>query len=381
MAERGMAMSPADPTQGISRAVPPIVIEELEKRFHEFPVPDKPFDPPAHPELLEQYGLPPRPNPATQPLLSGAWDRAFGKPLKLQQFSVEEKLIDNVRYRPQVRRVNERLVTATRFETSRNWSGAYITANRGKHLIQIWGSWTIPGNLQRPLPQFQGPQGIDYVCSNWIGLDGQRLYFDSSLPQIGTQSALQANGTTKAEAWIQWWARGSLANKPPVPLPNFTVMPGDQVSAVLTVYDPHTVIGVMVNLSAQPLPTATSVLATPPPVTLPDGTMAMPAIAGATAEWVLERPAVYPPQLDPFGEPLLNNFPDYGETEFDLCLAVEGDSVNIGSLPTGLQQVLEGARRIRMFDVPQNPERARLISMGRRMSDTVVRARYGGFRT
>jgi Peptidase A4 family len=372
-----MAMSPAQTTQGASPAVPPFVIEELKKRFHGFPVPSEPFDATtASPEQLQEFGLPPRPDPAQQPLLREAWDRAFGKRLILQPFSVEKRLIDDARYRLQVRRVYERLVTATRFETSRNWSGAYITANRGKHFIQIWGFWTIPGNLKLPPG---GSPGIDYVCSNWIGLDGQRLYFDSSLPQIGTQSTLQANGTIKAEAWTQWWARDLLTNKPPAPLPNFAVAPGDQVAAVVTVIDPQTVNCVMINLSARPWPTVTSVMATSPPVRLPDKTIAMPEIAGATAEWVVERPAVYPPVLDPFGDPQLDNFPDYGETEFDLCLAVEGDSVDIGSLPTGLPQVLEGARRIRMFDVLQSPERAALISMPERRSERVVRASYGGF--
>ena len=369
-------MSPAYPTQGKSSTVPPSVIEELKKRFKGFPVPvpPRPVDlTTVSPEQLEQYGLPPRPDPATQPLLRELWDRAFGKPVILEHFSVEEELIEDVRYRPQVRRVYERLVTATRFETSRNWSGAYITANRGKHFIQIWGFWTIPSNLNLPPG---GSAGIDYVCSNWIGLDGQRLYFDSSLPQIGTQSTLQANGTIKAEAWTQWWARDLLTNKPPLPLPNFAVAPGDQVAAVLTVIDPQTVNCVMVNLS---LLTGTSVVATSPPVILPDSTIAMPEIAGATAEWVLERPAVYPPLLDPFGDPLLDNFPDYGETEFDFCLAVEGDSVDIGSLPTGLPQMLQGARRIRMFEVLQSPERAALISMPERTSDTTLQISYGGF--
>ena len=294
-------MSPADPTQGISRAVPPIVIEELKKRFHGFPVPVPPklVDlTTVSPEQLEQYGLPPRPDPVTQPLLREVWDRAFGKPVILDHFSVDERLIDDVRYRPQVRRVYERLVTATRFETSRNWSGAYITANRGKHFIQIWAFWTIPGNLKLPPG---GPPGIDYVCSNWIGLDGQRLYFDSSLPQIGTQSTLQANGTIKAEAWTQWWARDLLTNEPPLPLPApFKVVPGNHVAAVLTVIDPQTVNCVMVNLS---LLTGISVMATSPPVILPDKTIAMPEIAGATAEWVVERPAVYPPLVDPFWRP------------------------------------------------------------------------------
>jgi hypothetical protein len=73
-------------------------------------------------------------------------------------------------------------VAETNFEASSNWSGAYITANRDKQFLQIWGIWTILPNLQLPPLPFQGPAGVDYVCSNWIGLDGQRLFFDCSLP-------------------------------------------------------------------------------------------------------------------------------------------------------------------------------------------------------
>ncbi len=277
-------------------------------------------------------------------------------------------------YRPQVRRRAERLIAETRFETSPNWAGAYITANQGKHFLQIWGVWTIPANLTLPPQPFQGPGGIPYVCANWIGLDGQRFYFDSSLPQIGTSSTL-ANGATTVQAWTQWWARQrGINNTPPVPLPSpFTVAPGNQVSAVLTATDPTTVVCVMVNLSTRP-PTAMPVEITAPPVNLPDETTAMPEIAGATAEWIVERPAI--PGQSP---PTLYNLPDYHKTEFDFCVAVEGDSVNIASLLTGMPQELEGERLIRMFDVLQNPNRTAYISMTKRKSDTAVRVRYGGF--
>jgi hypothetical protein len=347
--------------------VPPVVIDELKQRFHAFP-PTESFNPvTASPTLLTRFGLPPRPDADAQPLLRRVWDRGFGTPLKLLEFRLDDLAVQETGYRPQLRQVTEQPIAETRFETSSNWSGAYITANEGKRFVQIWGVWTIPDNLKQPPPPFQGPAGIDYICANWIGLDGQRLYFDSSLPQIGTQSTLQASGATTALAWTQWWARGI---KYQVPLPlGLAVAPGEQVLSVLTAIDPRTVIFVMVNLSTLH---AMAVKGTAPPVAPPGGTVHTPEIAGATAEWILERPAIP-------GQKKVYNFPDYGNTEFDFCVAVEGDGVDISSLFGGLPQELQAARRIRMFDVLFNPARTAFISMPKRMSDTAIRVRYGGF--
>jgi hypothetical protein len=364
-----------DADLGKAVLVPPIVIEDLKKRFHGFPVPDGPFNPAtASQEQLREFGLPPRPDPVTQPLLRQIWDRGFGEPLSLQQFSVDERLVEETGYRPQGGYAKEQPIAETRFETSLNWSGAYITANRAKEFVQIWGIWTIPSNLKLPPDPFKGPEGSDYVCSNWIGLDGQRRYLDSSLPQIGTSSTLQADGAITAQAWTQWWARErGINNTPPTPLPPpFNVAPGDQVMAVLTVNDPRTVTCVMVNLSTQPLPTATSVNATVPSVQLPDGTMAIPEIAGATAEWIVERPAIP-------GQSIFYNLPNYGVSGFDLCMAVEGDGVEILSLVGGLSQDLQGARFIRMYDRLKDPWRTAFISMPERRNDTAVQISYGGF--
>lgn len=351
-----------------SRDVPIDITDDLQNRFHAFAVPSEVFDPSsASPALLRKYGLPPRPDPDRQPFLRQTWNRGFGAPLTLQKFRFNRDLVQETTYRLQPRQSDYLPVAETNFETSSNWSGAYITANRDRQFLQIWGIWTIPPNLQLPPLPFQGPAGVDYVCSNWIGLDGQRLYFDSSLPQIGTVSTLQANGNTTAEAWTQWWARG-IANTAPLPL-GLTVAPGHQVLSVLTASDPQTVIFVMVNLSTM---TSMAVMGTAPTVTLPDGTNATPDIAGATAEWIVERPAIP-------GQPTRYNFPDYEHTEFDLCVAVEGDDVDIFSLFGGLPQELQGARRIRMFDVLLSPARTAFISMPRKLNDTAVRVRYGGF--
>jgi hypothetical protein len=154
----------------------------------------------------------------------------------------------------------------------------------------------------------------------------------------------------------------------PVPL-GLAVAPGNQVLSVLTAWDPQTVILVMVNLSTMQ---AQAVETTAPPVTLSDGTIATPEIAGATAEWIVERPTIP-------GQKELYNFPDYGQSQFDSCLAVEGESVDIFSLFAGLPRQLQAARRIRMFEVLLNPARTAFISMPERTSDTALQIRYGGF--
>jgi Peptidase A4 family len=363
-----MAVSVAPAGQSKPKNVSDETIGDLQKRFVGFPVPDGLFDPStASPALLREYGLPPRPDPNSQPLLRQVWDRGFGAPLTLKEFQFDGGLVEATNYRLHFRQADELPFAETRFETSLNWSGAYIAANRDQQFLQIWGVWRVPENLRLPPASSQGPIGIDYMCSNWIGLDGQRLYFDSSLPQIGTSSTLPAGGgPTTAQAWTQWWARGNM-NTLPVPL-GLAVAPGNQVLSVLTAWDPQTVILVMVNLSTMQ---AQAVEATAPMVQV-NGTMATPVIAGATAEWIFERPAIP-------GETELYNFPDYGRSQFEFCVAVEGESVDIFSLFGGLPQDLQGARLIRMFEVLPNPARTAFISMPRKLDNTSVRLRYGGF--
>lgn len=363
-------MTGAAAGQGKAAGIPIGVIEDLKQRFKGFPVPprEQPFDPvTAPPGQLTQHGLPPRPASTAPALLRQVWDRGFGAPLTLVAFRVEQEEIEDTIFRPQTRQAIEIAGAETRYEDSANWSGAYITANRGKQFLQIWGLWTIPANLKLPPGPFHGPAGLAYQCSNWIGLDGQRRYLDSSLPQIGTVCQLQPDGTTTAQAWVQWWERYSTSN---VPLPlGLDVSPENLVLAVLTAIGPRTVIMAMVNLSTFH---ATAVTATARTVLLPDKRMATPEIAGATAEWIVERPAIT-------GQQTRYNFPDYGQTEFDFCIAVEADSVNILSLFTGMPQVLQGERLIRMFDVLQNPQRTAFISMPTKLDDTTLRVKYGGF--
>jgi len=354
--------------------VPQSVIKDIEARFHGFPVPDVTINPAtATLDELRNFGLPPKPNSRASPLLQRVWHQAFAQVLRLQAFKVEPALIEATQFRLFEKAVAKASFDGFNYEVSSNWSGAYITANRDKRFLQLWGTWNIPGDLQLPPAGFQGPSNIPYMCANWIGLDGQRRYLDSSLPQMGTVSILQPDGTTTADSWIQWWARGS-GNTAPVPL-GLSVAPGDTVACVLTAESSTSVRAVMVNLSTFP-PTAASIVMVAPMVTLPDGSTVQPEIAGATAEWIVERPKV-PPQ--PNQAPNRYNFPNYGQSGFDFCVAVEGNRVDIASLFTGVPQDLTGARRIRMFEVLENPARTQYISMVNKLDNLTLQTKYGSF--
>ncbi len=354
--------------------VPQSVIKDIEARFRGFPVPGMTINPvTGTPDELRQFGLPPKPGSSAPPLLQRVWDQAFGRPLQFQKFNVEPNRIQATQFRLFEKAVAKASFEGFNYETSSNWSGAYITANSDKRFLQVWGTWTIPGDLQLPPPGLQGPSDIPYLCANWIGLDGQRRYLDSSLPQMGTVSILQPDGTTTAESWVQWWARGS-GNTAPVPL-GLTVAPGDIVASVLTALSPTSAWAVMVNLSTSP-PTAVPIMMVAPMVTLPDGSTVQPEIAGATAEWIVERPKV-PPQPDQ--PPNRYNFPNYGQSGFDYCVAVAGDRVDIASLLTGVPQDLTGARRIRMFEVLINPTRIQYISMASKLDNLTLQTKYGSF--
>ncbi len=128
----------------------------------------------------------------------------------------------------------------------------------------------------------------------------------------------------------------------------------------------------MVNLSSANHPNGMAVKGTAPTTTLPNNIQYTPSITGATAEWIVERPRVV-------GSTELNNFPDYGQTEFDACIAVEGDEADIFALFGGVPQELQGARRIRMIYDLFDPARTAFVSMPCKVNETACTARYGGF--
>ncbi len=362
---------------GGARLVHRTLFDDLEKRVSGFAIPDGGnFDPThADDETLRKFGLPPRPNRDREPRRYELWMAMFGRALHFIEFKLSFDRLFGTDYRPFFRRSRvgppSGLASASRYETSRNRSGAYTEANADKTFVQVWGQWTVPtpapptgSGLPDPGNQF------DYQCAAWIGLDGERLYRNSSLPQIGTlqEVIVEPDGTQsfKTEAWTQWWCRDDKSTRP-VPIPCFPVDHGNIISCLLTVLNSHCVLLNIVNQSCNP-PNHAAVRVEAPTVTLENGDELQLSVSGATAEWIMERPTI--PDTD-----LLARFANYDSIDFVSCGAFEAspdDSLLV-------EQTLKSPRFIRMYEPLSDPPRSRYISMPSRIDDTSFRVTYGDF--
>lgn len=321
----------------------------------EQPGPD--FDPmTASPRDLERYGFPPRPS-REHGFQFEFYERLFGPPFHFER----AKLVDRGRVEhPKLRIVTATLAGDSGIEASRNWSGAYIESNDNKTFGLVAGRWTVPP-IAVP-PGDTSPPGTLFACSHWIGLDGQRLYRDSTLPQIGTRGEIVSTAAgadpPRSFAWTQWWARdvpGSNYKE----IVNFDVLSGDEVICLIVVWGAAAVTMFIRNSR-----TGDFRFMAPPP---PEDMRGLPfVISGATAEWVVERPtALNSTNLIPLG--------DYGRVEFKDCLAVQN------GLPPGEPEIhtLAGSRMIRMFAVDPDPPRTPMISYPTRNTDLSFRVDFG----
>ena len=317
------------------------------------------------PEELALYGIPPRPKPKRQPSLDRAWLRAFGRKLTIQPFQVEVELLQAIDFQPNPPEAT--LASPSRFGSSRNWSGASIAADGDQKFVVVFGGWTVPDITSAPAVA----NGKPYQCSAWIGLDGERRYVNSSLPQIGTMTEVKApyTGLPAVQAWTQWYSRYRAGNIA-VPLAGFSVKPGDEVVCSVMVLDPTHVAMVMVNLSQPIQPVGMPVFAEAPLITWPDGVQERTQISGATAEWVLERPGIP-------GTRELANFPVYTPTPFHSCAAGMSKSTGLAGLLTATERDLVAARYFRMYERLHAPERTRYISMPTRDGDAAMHLTYG----
>lgn len=309
---------------------------------------------------LPAFGLPPRPR---DPRLRRGWERLFGRKVAITAF---EKQADFVVERAQPPPPEP--PAATRFQNSRNWSGATIAAHGDRSLVLVLGLWRMP--KVGPVPVVPGKPG---GLSMWVGLDGTRRNFDSSLPQIGTTATVNPAGTDYS-AWTQWWARDT-TNTEPTPL-NFVVAPGDLIGGAVFVRDPFTVGMVLINLSSV-LPICLPVTVTSPWVPH-SGLMKQPRIAGGSAEWILERPALPPDPAHPHDRELAP-FPAYAPTAFEFCAAGAAPTVDLAGVFAATWRDLLAARRVRMIDRLSMPGRTSFISMPTVSGSARIALRYGGF--
>lgn len=225
-------------------------------------------------------------------------------------------------------------------QKSLNWSGGYVAPRDGRSVVTVMGTWTVPSVL-RPM----GGGQPEYHSSTWIGLDGMRMYRDSSLPQIGTKQICNAAGGVTYGAWYQWWARELQEGPECLEL---QVNPGDEIAAVMRVLDDKQTV--RFNLKNVTL----GIMLQAFDVTAPTGYL----VSGATAEWIMERPS--PPRSDGWNAYKL---PSYSAFSFTDCLAEASASGDAVVIPIDL----ELARLIRMYEIVQSPRSIRTISSAKKV--------------
>ncbi len=230
--------------------------------------------------------------------------------------------------------------------SSQNWSGAYVHPRNGNMIIQVAGTWQVPA-ITMP----GGPvQLLRPASSVWIGLDGQRAYFDSSLPQIGTRQEIDETGAPKVTAWYQWWVRGQPSSYDPQPV-GLVLATHDVVFCTVQMKTPT-----KANVSMTKIGTPNQLWSMDIQPDFVGGIQ--PRISGATAEWVVERPTVresdvlYPlPQIEP--------------VIFSGCYA---DAALPFQTTPRVVQNLDGARFINMFERVDGPTRAPMLAKPGRLT-------------
>jgi Peptidase A4 family len=311
---------------------------------------------------LDDYCLPMKPDPKSQPALSEAWQRMFEPPLNWVRPEFEPILT-----KQKVPQVRQLFASATtRYEDSRNWCGAEIVPHGANQFVQIFGEWAVP-NPTIPPPYDRGPQNRKnvYKSATWIGLDGDRRYLNSSLPQVGTIQYLTVDptGVETPEYFVffQWWARDQIRLTLDI-IRGIQINAGTSVIGLVWAIDPTHVLVVFRTFA--PLNQITVFLRQSP-----DTTTIRPIISGATAEWIMERPTALE-----LGSTTLELFPSYDKVYFKNCVA--GMARTAGQSTS--EEVLKAPRLKRMFEVASDaPSRTRFISIPNRISTTSFSTHYG----
>lgn len=333
---------------------------EVARRAYPFPLPPPGFDPlSASAKQLDEYGLPPRPDPAAEPDMFLFWGLLLSPPIT---FIVPDLQAPDepatFRLRGLVAGARQRVVAPVisgrgRQAGSRNWSGAYLTPRPPSRFVRIVGGWRVPApSVPAILPAGADRDHGEYRSSTWIGLDGLRPYPGSSLPQIGTSQFIKvANGrtTVTTSAWWQWWVRDH--EFPPIDIRNLPVAVGDEVLVSLTVRADDEVLFHIKNQSSGLF---ASILVTAPAAVRPPGT---------TAEWIMERPTeLQSSRLFPL--------PNCTDVLFRHCVAK-----SVGGA-TATTHNLDAARLVRMYEPFEAPHRKAFVSHPKKLTGTSARVSY-----
>lgn len=327
---------------------------------------------------VEQYGLPRRPDERGNPVAFGLWCRMLSAPLMIREPRLSLASVNDPAggqphspsTLPDLPCGTRKGLPRTRSTTceagwSENWSGAYITPHDAERFTQIWGSWTVP----RPcLPQGggSGSTAADHRCSIWIGMGGHREHA-RSLPQLGTAQAVsekEGGPAVACWAWFQWWVgRGREIGPVNLAPKDFPVQPDEEIICCLAVELADVVAFHFKNQTNGRYRSIHFSAAEP-------GAQA----DGASAEWIVERPSLFPPPSEPQNAPL-HPLPDYGSVTFHGCAAETRPAPGQGR---GTPRGLVGARLIGMSEARSDPYRSVLISRPEKVDDATLRVVYRG---
>lgn len=353
------------------------------ERVSFFPIPPDGFNPrTATAAELQHFGLPARPGRGASAVERQYWDRTFTGPITTAPPTMQ-MLVSNVAA-ADVPHHDHRInlaQTGGRHQRSENWSGGFVTPAGGGMFVQVRGLWRVP---EPQLPS-HAVKDEDYRSSVWIGLDGQRRYLHSSLPQIGTaQFIIDPTGKPVERhrfCWWQWWFRNGFSQDHRLSL---QVDPDDLVSAEVTVLSRTSVKFFIMNVTKRKLYPVFQAWAPQSKYTDVTGLVQV-MVSGATAEWVVERPRAYKLHDDNGGDQTrggggevaeggqLYRLPNYDVVEFSECHAIAKESP--ASVKLRVHRLV-GGRYINMYERRRAPERTVDVSIASRVSDTSLKTTY-----
>jgi len=258
---------------------------------------------------LEQYGLPPRPDPSDA-VPYARWKKLVLSPqTRLTDITVTASpIFHGPAKNAQIKGSVENTIAAS----SNNWSAYAVTDAKGTFTANnsyVYAEWNVPA------AGVENCNDTPYMSSQWIGFDG--AFVSGDVLQAGTEvNACPASYS----AWYEWYTSGCTVNSASQPCYSYNfslpIYPGDLVVAEVwyTTAAPHG-HAYMYNYTTQK---AASIAFNQP-------TSASANYVGNSVEWVVERPNG--------GAPNLTN---YVADQFNWTLAYDGSAYFYpGSSPAG----------------------------------------------
>lgn len=196
--------------------------------------------------------------------------------------------------------------------TSPHWSGYVVMSNlilRDKEVTTVTGSWTVPS---------VEPTESDVYLSIWVGIGG---FGETSLIQTGT-TLQNVNGSLSYYAWYELLPNNA------VKIQNFTVSPGDIITASVRLINPNNNTW---NIEIRNLTGGSGY-----------SRNFIYSSSRLSAEWIVEAPLLS-------GE--LTTLANFGSVEFTDCFATITETTGVISDFPGYQLVMYDSQDNQLVDV------------------------------